>query len=356
MVIFQLFSKNGIFIVNGKYFIIMARKYTNKEFLELLNSVRDDVEILEEYCGMDKRTLFKCKKCGYEWYLTPNHIINSKRTCPNCTGTIKTNERFVKEMNRISPNIELLEKYEKNSKKVLCHCKKCGYEWRATPNNLLSKHSGCPMCAIKKVNLGNKLTTEEFFQQAQGKKNPNIEIKEDVYFGHNVKMRVACKKCGHEWLMTPSNILHGNGCPKCRLSKLEIGLKDFLKEKNIEFEWQIKNDYFEWLNRQSLDFYLPQYNIVIECQGEQHFKPIKHFGGVNRFVDTIERDKKKKDLITENNLIIFYMVEKRFKKYIDSNIILKEIYSDANILWVQTDHYGNLKNNKCLYCFWKDNK
>ena len=76
MVIFQLFSKNGIFIVNGKYFIIMARKYTNKEFLELLNSVRDDVEILEEYCGMDKRTLFKCKKCGYEWYLTPNHIIN----------------------------------------------------------------------------------------------------------------------------------------------------------------------------------------------------------------------------------------------------------------------------------------
>ena len=47
MVIFQLFSKNGIFIVNGKYFIIMARKYTNKEFLELLNSVRDDVEILE---------------------------------------------------------------------------------------------------------------------------------------------------------------------------------------------------------------------------------------------------------------------------------------------------------------------
>ena len=206
----------------------MARKYTNKEFLELLNSVRDDVEILEEYCGMDKRTLFKCKKCGYEWYLTPNHIINSKRTCPNCTGTIKTNERFVKEMNRISPNIELLEKYEKNSKKVLCHCKKCGYEWRATPNNLLSKHSGCPMCAIKKVNLGNKLTTEEFFQQAQGKKNPNIEIKEDVYFGHNVKMRVACKKCGHEWLMTPSNILHGNGCPKCRLSKLEIGLKDYI--------------------------------------------------------------------------------------------------------------------------------
>ena len=73
-------------------------------------------------------------------------------------------------------------------------------------------------------------------------------------------------------------------------------------------------------------------------------------------MDTIERDKKKKDLITENNLTIFYMVEKRFKKYIDSNIILKEIYSDANILWVQTDHYGNLKNNKCLYCFWKDNK
>lgn len=146
----------------------------------------------------------------------------------------------------------------------------------------------------KKVNLSNKLTTEEFFQQAQGKRNPNIEIKEDAYFGHNVKMRVVCKKCGYEWLMTPSNILRGNGCPKCHLSKLEMGLREFLTQKNVNFKWQVRNDCFEWLNKQSLDFYLPQYNIIIECQGEQHFKPVKYFGGVNRFIDTIERDRRKK--------------------------------------------------------------
>ena len=50
---------------------------------------------------------------------------------------------------------------------------------------------------------------------------------------------------------------------------------------------------FPWLNRQRLDFFLPDYNIAIEYQGEQHFKPIKYFGGEKRFIDRIERDKKK---------------------------------------------------------------
>ena len=38
----------------------------------------------------------------------------------------------------------------------------------------------------------------------------------------------------------------------------------FLNKKHIIFEKQKR---FNWLGRQSLDFYLPKYNIGIECQG-----------------------------------------------------------------------------------------
>ena len=33
----------------------------------------------------------------------------------------------------------------------------------------------------------------------------------------------------------------------------------------------------------SLDFYLPKYNMAIECQGEQHYKPIEYFGGEKEY-------------------------------------------------------------------------
>ena len=32
-----------------------------------------------------------------------------------------------------------------------------------------------------------------------------------------------------------------------------------------------------------IDFYLPDYNIFIEYNGEQHYVPIEHFGGELQF-------------------------------------------------------------------------
>lgn len=40
---------------------------------------------------------------------------------------------------------------------------------------------------------------------------------------------------------------------------------------NIKYERYKK---FSWLKKQNLDFYLPDYNIAIECQGIQHFEPL----------------------------------------------------------------------------------
>lgn len=32
-----------------------------------------------------------------------------------------------------------------------------------------------------------------------------------------------------------------------------------------------------------IDFYIPEYNIFIEYNGEQHYVPIEHFGGELQF-------------------------------------------------------------------------
>ena len=50
---------------------------------------------------------------------------------------------------------------------------------------------------------------------------------------------------------------------------------NFLLTENIVFEHR---KHFEWLGQQHLDFYLPEFNIAIECQGEQHYEPVDFAG------------------------------------------------------------------------------
>ena len=61
-----------------------------------------------------------------------------------------------------------------------------------------------------------------------------------------------------------------------------------------------------------MDFYLPDYNIAIECQGEQHFKPVDFAGKGKKwteifFKENIERDKNKLKLCEENQINLFYI-------------------------------------------------
>ena len=80
-----------------------------------------------------------------------------------------------------------------------------------------------------------------------------------------------------------------------------------LKKYNVPF---VEQKTFEWLKyKKSLrvDFYLPDYNIAIECQGRQHFTSIDHFGGIDGFNTRKEIDYKKHSLCQENGISILYL-------------------------------------------------
>jgi hypothetical protein len=62
-----------------------------------------------------------------------------------------------------------------------------------------------------------------------------------------------------------------------------------------------------WLGRQRLDVFLPQRNIALEYQGEQHYQPVSVFGGSDALVRTIERDALKKRLCEENSVELVYV-------------------------------------------------
>ena len=57
-----------------------------------------------------------------------------------------------------------------------------------------------------------------------------------------------------------------------------------------------------WLVPQSLDIYIPEINLGVEYQGEQHFKSIDFFGGDSGLEIRQKRDENKK-IICEKNKV-----------------------------------------------------
>ena len=202
-------------------------------------------------------------------------------------------------------------------------CPKHGI-FRTTPNSHLRYE--CCACSYEKRASNYKLTTEEFNNKAIKIHGDKYDYSKSEYKGTKIPILIICPKHGEFW-QKPNDHLSGKGCSKCNTSHLEKECEKFLIKNRINFETQKK---FPWLGRQSLDFYLPDYNIAIECQGKQHFG----YGGWKKDYDfdkIYTLDEKKYNICKENNIIICYLVGKENRSYIKDNIVYKEyIFTDLN--------------------------
>ena len=125
------------------------------------------------------------------------------------------------------------------------------------------------------------------------------------YKGVNKKVCIVCPVHGDFW-QTPNNHLFGAGCPTCPQSNMEGELRLILEKNDIVFEQEKSFEWLRYKKKLFLDFYLPDYNIAIECQGGQHFKPIDLFGGEEFFLKTLERDRMKNKLCADHGITILY--------------------------------------------------
>jgi len=109
--------------------------------------------------------------------------------------------------------------------------------------------------------------------------------------------------------------LSGNGCPVCKQSKIENETSSILNKLNIKYERQYKPLFLKnGKGQQSLDFYLLDYNIAIECQGEQHFKPIDFAGKGEKWMNQLfeknkQNDDRKLKKCLANDIKMIYLID-----------------------------------------------
>lgn len=282
-------------------------KLTHEEFINRVQQINPNIQVLEPYKNRKTKIKCKCKICGHEWSIRPHNLLDGQG-CPKCgkkraaQKLTKTQEEFVTRLQQVNTNIELLEDYKGYHTKILCKCKIDGHEWEARPGDLLKGH-GCPKCGGT-----GKLTHEEFISRLQ-QVNPDIEVLES-YINSVTKIKCKCKIDGYIWTSKPPDLLQGHGCPKCSISQGEKRITQYLDNLCLNYIYNMC--YFKDLvgvggGLLRPDFIIPSLKIWIEFDGIQHFEPVNFRGAMNeqqlqeRFNYTQQNDKIKNQYAKDNN-------------------------------------------------------
>ena len=306
-------------------------RLTTEEFIRRAKEVhgnRYDYSKVK-YVNTRRKVCIICPKHGEFWQIPLHHLKGSG--CPNCAGKIRlTTEEFIRKAKEVHGDRYDYSKVEYINalKKVCIICPKHGEFWQTASEHL--RGQGCPKCAHEKQISSSTITTEEFIRKAKEVHGDRYDYSKVEYINALKKVCIICPKHGEFWQI-PASHLSGKGCPNCNESQMEKNTANFLEENNIEYIRQARKTDLVWLGRQSLDFYLPKYNIAIECQGIQHFESVAFFGGKREYSDGLKRDLSKYNKCLSNNVKLIYYVPESLVEEITNNTKYNNIYNSENV-------------------------
>jgi len=298
----------------------MSKNLTTEEFIEKARKIHGNKYDYSkvEYVNNHTKVCIICPEHGEFWQEPGSHLEGCN--CKKChyqnlsKEKLSSTKDFVEKAKRVHRDKYDYSKveYVNAQTKVCIICPKHGEFWQ-TPNNHL-RGGGCIKCYDNKRGNSQRSNTEEFIKKAVNIHGNVYDYSKVKYINCDTKVCVICPKHGNFWVRPDHHLTSKSGCPQCKESHLESEINNFLKENNINFERQKT---FEWLINnltlchQFIDFYLPDYNIAIECQGKQHFQPVKLFGDEKEFEKQIERDKQKLKLCENNNVELIYFTKEK---------------------------------------------
>lgn len=260
----------------------------------------------------DKKVWWICPKKKHEYQSKISNRTKHKTGCPYCAGKKVCEDNsfathypeIAKEWNTKNENTP--DMYSKCSGQNVWWKCSSNHEWQTSISNRVKggDGTGCPYCC------GRFATDEKNLAQAhpdliiEWHPTKNNKKPEDYTPSSHSKVWWICSKNNsHIWQAKIQNRTIGNktNCPKCCMSKLELETEKVLNKLNVKFTQQ---KIFIDLPQYRYDFFVPEWNTLIECDGIQHFSEDSKFykarTNAKSFVEQQKSDKEKDKYALEN--------------------------------------------------------
>jgi len=255
--------------------------------------------ISTEYKNNSEKLHMKCPN-NHDVYITFSCFRNQGIRCKECSGLKqKTTDVFKKEVfDLVGDEYTVLGEYKNTKTKILMRHEICKTEYEVSPCNFLAGKR-CPKCAID-INANNKRLNYQYVYDFI--KNEGFVLLSKTYKNAKQKLNIKCSN-GHLFQCAWDNFLNSKKCPICSESQGEKKILKFLKSKNILYETQKKFRGLIGLNGGllSYDFYLPDYNWLIEYQGEFHDGNGNYYVKQN-LAKQQEHDRRKREYAKKHNI------------------------------------------------------
>lgn len=291
------------------------RRKCNIEFFRSFANEKNGICLSDSYTNCHNKLKFKCE-FGHIWETTASNALRNN-WCPICGGSqrLTINDMQILAKNKNGKCLSLT--YINSGSKLLWECSN-GHIWSAVPESIRSG-CWCPICANKNIPLSIDM------MQEIAKSRKGVCLSES-YINSHTKLYWRCEH-GHTWFASPTNIKSGKWCPKCKRSVGEEQIEKYFVDNCIEYVREKSFDNCIGSKKLRFDFYLPGYNILIEYDGHQHFKPVA-FGGCSvekankTFLKTVKNDEIKNKYCADNSITLIripYTIN-NIEEYLKNNL------------------------------------
>jgi hypothetical protein len=238
-----------------------------------------------KYLGAKVPVILICKKHG-EFTILPDSLLRGSG-CFDCGRKIadlkrrKSTKYFIEKAKKIHG-----EKYKYNlvnyktaKKEVKIICKNHGTFIQLPYIHLTG--SGCNKCGNETIGKRLRNSIEKviiILEEKRGKGRFDYTSVSQNYKNNKTPLLIKCNIHNKFFYQNADDHSQGGGCEKCVFKSIgEELIMSILKEKRIKYihNWN-KHNCKLGSGKAKFDYYLPKYNLIIEYDGEQHFKPIQY--------------------------------------------------------------------------------
>lgn len=270
------------------------------------------------------------------WWTCPNgHEYKStvaRRSqghgCKYCQGSVdKDKDKYNIKLHKVHKNIDLIDEYTNVDDDLHFICRICGSIFISTPHRVLRSSYGCPVCAHSQIGPSpeykNSIWESEFNELFEYYGLTEEQCKAIMpHSGKKILMK--CPICGNIKNISPDAVLrNGFGCRKCSdgISYPEKFMMSLLDQLDVEYTTQYSPS---WITDRRYDFYLPDYNCIIETHGLQHYEETNLIKlGVRTLKKEQDNDILKENVAKQNGIINYFIIDCRESnvKWIKNHII-----------------------------------